>query len=162
MRTRLLIPLCLGAGLLASGCDRGAHPGQIGHAAPAIQLQDGDHTISLDQFRGKIVVLNFWASWCPPCLEEFPSLATLQQQMPGIVVLAVSFDHDPAAYRQYLLDNHLGVRTLLDTTEHSNLAFGTSRPPETFVLDRDGTVRRKFIGAQDWISPEITDYLKQL
>jgi thiol-disulfide isomerase/thioredoxin len=159
VRTRLLPALLLA---FAAGCDRGAHPSQIGRPAPAVTLHDGAQTLSLAQFRGKIVVLNFWASWCPPCLEEFPSLAQLQQQMPGIVVLAVSFDHDPTAYRDYLADNHIGVRTLLDTSERSNLAFGTTRPPETFILDRSGIVRRKFIGPQDWVSPEITSYIKQL
>ncbi len=159
MRSRPLLALLLA---FAAGCDCGAHPGQIGRPAPSFTLQDGAQTLSLAQFRGKIVVLNFWASWCPPCLEEFPSLAQLQQQMPGIVVLAVSFDQDPTAYRDYLADNHIGVRTLLDTSERSNLAFGTTRPPETFILDRQGIVRRKFIGPQDWVSPEITSYIKQL
>lgn len=77
-------------------------------------------------------------------------------------MLAVSFDTDPSAYREYLVDNHIGVRTLLDTSQQSNRAFGTTRPPETFVLDRQGLVRRKFIGPQDWTSPEIVSYLKQL
>ena len=162
MRTRLLISLGLALGLAASGCDRGAHPGQIGHAAPDIHLQDGAQTVSLDQFRGKIVVLHFWASWCIYCRAEFPPLTQLQQEVPGVVVLAVSFDEDPAAYRQYLIDNQIGLRTLLDTSQRSNLAFGTSRPPETYIIDRRGIIRRKFIGAQDWVSPEITDYLKQL
>ncbi len=159
MRTRLLLSLLLA---LATGCDRGGHPGQIGKPAPDFTVQDGGHAVSLDQFRGKIVVLNFWASWCPPCLEEFPSLAQLQRQMPGIVVLAVSFDHDAGAYRQYLAENHIGVRTVLDASERSNLAYGTTRPPETYIIDRDGVIRRKFIGAQNWVSPEIVGYLKQL
>ena len=146
----------------ASGCDRGAHPGQINHPAPAIRIVDGSQSVSLDQFRGKVVVLNFWASWCPPCLEEFPSLAELQQRMPNIVVLAVSLDHDPEAYRQYLADNNIAVRTVLDTSEASNRAFGTTRPPETYILDRQGVVRRKFIGAQNWVDPEITGYLGAL
>jgi len=159
VRTCVLIPLAL---LLTAGCDRGAHPGQIGKPAPDFSIQDHGQTVSLAEFRGKIVVLNFWASWCPPCLEEFPSLAELQRQMPGVVVLAVSFDHDPEAYRQYLADNHIGVRSVLDPSERSNLAYGTTRPPETYIIDRSGIIRRKFIGAQDWVSPEITGYLKQL
>ena len=162
MRFSSLLPLAFGLALLATGCDRGAHPSQVGQAAPDIRMQDGTKVLSLDQFRGKIVVLNFWASWCPPCLEEFPSLAELQQEMPGIVVLAVSFDEDPSAYSQYLADNHIAVRTALDTSQRSNRAFGTTRPPETFILDRSGVVRRKFIGAQDWVSPEIVSYLKHL
>jgi cytochrome c biogenesis protein CcmG, thiol:disulfide interchange protein DsbE len=161
VRTPLLALLC--AALLAlPGCDRGAHPGQIGRPAPNIRIPDGAHTLALDQFRGKVVVLNFWASWCPPCVEEAPSLDALQQQNPSLVVLEVSFDHDPAAYRQFLAEYHITARTFLDTTEQTNRAFGTTRPPETFVIDRKGVIRRKFIGAQNWVDPEIVGYLRAL
>ena len=164
-RTRLavrsLLPLvcCLTLG----GCNRTSHPAQLGEKAPDIQIRDGSQDISLNQYRGKIVVLNFWASWCPPCLEEFPSLMQLQRQMPNIVVLAVSFDTDAQAYRQYLVDNHItGITTAIDTSQHANLAFDTTRPPETYIIDRRGVIQRKFIGPQDWTSPEILNYLKNL
>lgn len=148
--------------LLGTGCDRGSHPGQIGQPAPDFTVNDPGKTVKLDQYKGKVVVLNFWASWCPPCLEEFPSLIALQKQMPGIVVLAVSFDTDPQAYRDYVRENHIDLNTVLDRSQKSNLAYGTTRPPETYIIDRDGVIRRKFIGAQDWTNPEIVDYLKRL
>nr|WP_252263589.1 TlpA disulfide reductase family protein [Paracidobacterium acidisoli] len=147
----------------ASGCNRGDHPIQVGEAAPAFTIHDGSQNVSLSQYRGKTVVLNFWASWCPPCLEEFPSLMQLQRQMPGIVVLAVSFDQDADAYRQYLADNHIdNLVTALDLSQKSNLAYGTTRPPETYIIDAHGVIRRKFIGPQDWTSPEIVNYLQRL
>jgi cytochrome c biogenesis protein CcmG, thiol:disulfide interchange protein DsbE len=147
----------------AAGCDRGDHPGQVGSLAPDFTIHDQRQTVSLDQYRGKVVVLNFWASWCPPCLEEFPSLQQLQQQVPGVVVLAVSFDTDADAYRQYVSDNHLDNMVItLDLSQKSNLAYGTTRPPETYIIDTQGRIRRKFIGAQDWTSPEIENYLKNL
>jgi cytochrome c biogenesis protein CcmG/thiol:disulfide interchange protein DsbE len=145
-----------------AGCDRGSHPDQIGHKAPDFVVQDGSRRIQLSQYRGKVVVLNFWASWCPPCLEEFPSLVDLQHRMPQVVVLAVSFDHDADAYRQFLTDNHIDLLTVRDGSEHSNLAFGTSRPPETYIIDRNGVIRRKFIGGQQWTSPDIVAYLNRL
>jgi peroxiredoxin len=146
-----------------AGCDRGGHPAQVGEVAPDFTVHDRGQTVSLDQYRGKIVVLNFWASWCPPCLEEFPSLMQLQQQVPGVVVLAVSFDTDADAYRQYVADNHLtNMVVTLDLSQKSNLAFGTTRPPETYIIGRNGHIRRKFIGAQDWTSPEIENYLRNL
>jgi cytochrome c biogenesis protein CcmG/thiol:disulfide interchange protein DsbE len=155
-----LCALCL---LAAVGCDRGDHPAQVGEPAPGFTVHDGSQTISLSQYRGKTVVLNFWASWCPPCLEEFPSLMQLQREMPNVVVLAVSFDEDAAAYRQYLADNHIdNLVTILDLSQKSNLAYGTTRPPETYVIDANGTIRRKFIGAQEWTSPEIENYLRRL
>ena len=147
-----------------TGCDRGSHPAQVGAVAPGFTLRDDQgKTVSLDEYRGKTVVLNFWASWCPPCLEEFPSLMQLERQVPGVVVLAVSFDTDADAYRQYVADNHLGGMVVaLDLSQKSNLAYGTTRPPETYVIDSQGRIRRKFIGAQDWSSPEIENYLRNL
>jgi cytochrome c biogenesis protein CcmG, thiol:disulfide interchange protein DsbE len=148
---------------LAAGCDRGTHPTQIDQVAPAFTIHDAGQTISLDQYRGKVVVLNFWASWCPPCKEEFPSLMQLQGRIPNLVVLAVSFDTDDAAYRQYIVNNRLTNMTIIrDDTQKSNLAYGTTRPPETFIIDRQGHIRRKFIGAQDWTDPEVVSYLKNL
>ncbi len=131
--------------------------------APDFTIKDGAQTVRLDEYRGKTVVLNFWTSWCPPCLEEFPSLEQLQQQVPNVVVLAVSFDTDADAYRQYVADNHLHDMVIaLDLSQKSNLAFGTTRPPETYIIDAKGRIRRKFIGAQDWTSPEIENYLRNL
>ena len=154
--------LCLALAAVA-GCDRGGHPAQVGQVAPDFTIHDDGKTLSLDQYRGKVIVLNFWASWCPPCLEEFPSLMQLQQQVPGVLVLAVSFDTDADAYRQYVADNHLSNMVVaLDLSQKSNLAYGTTRPPETYVIDKNGHVRRKFIGAQDWTSPEIENYLRNL
>ncbi len=132
--------------------------GLVGKPAPALNLPD--HPLA--ELRGRVVVLNFWASWCAPCLEEFPSLTALQQQMPGITVLAVSFDQDPAAYTRFLALHHITLRTELDTTGRSNEAFSTTRPPETYIIDKHGVVRRKFIGAQEWTTPEIESYLRSL
>ena len=160
---RTLLSLALLLVVAASGCNRGDHPAQVGEQAPNVTIHDEKQTISLQQYRGKIVVLNFWASWCPPCLEEFPSLIELQRQMPNIVVLAVSFDEDANAYRQYLIDNHIaGITTILDLSQRSNHAFDTTRPPETYIIGPNGRIRRKFIGPQDWTNPEIENYLKNL
>ncbi len=144
-------------------CNSTGHPGSIGDRAPSFTIQNGAQTVSLQQYRGKIVVLNFWASWCPPCLEEFPSLMQLQKDDPNIVVLAVSFDTDVNAYNQYLTDNHItGITTIVDPSQKSNLAFGTTRPPESYIIDRKGIIRRKVIGPINWTDPEMLNYLKNL
>jgi len=148
--------------LTASGCDRGSIPEQVAKPAPNFTIVDGSRTIRLSDYHGKTVVLNFWASWCAPCLEEFPSLIDLQKRMPQIIVLGVDFNDDPAAYRQYLVDNRIDLLTIHDESQQSNLAFGTTRPPETYIIDGQGKIRRKFIGPQDWTSPEIVNYLKNL
>jgi cytochrome c biogenesis protein CcmG, thiol:disulfide interchange protein DsbE len=163
LRLVLSCSLCLVPCTLLSGCNRTSHPAPVGERAPNMAVHDGTRNISLKQYRGKIVVLNFWASWCPPCLEEFPSLIQLQKDMPNVVVLAVSFDTDVNAYQQYITDNHItGIVTVVDPTQKANESFDTTRPPETYIIDRKGIIRRKFIGAQDWTNPEILNYLRNL
>lgn len=149
--------------LAAAGCNRGDFPAQVGEHAPNFTIHDGTETVSLSQYRGKTVVLNFWASWCTYCAAEWPSLEELQQKVPNLVVVSVAFDSDPADYQQYVVDYRLhNMTVVLDQTDQSNLAFGTKRPPETYIIDRHGIIRRKFIGAQDWNTPEIQDYLQSL
>ena len=86
----------------------------------------------------------------------------LQRDMPDVQVLAVSFNDDPEAYKSYIVENHIDLLTVYDATQTSNLAYGTKRPPETYIIDREGIIRRKFIGPQNWTSPEIVSYLNQL
>jgi cytochrome c biogenesis protein CcmG, thiol:disulfide interchange protein DsbE len=164
MSTVKHIHLILAAFLvLAAGCDRGAHPRQMGRPAPDFTVADGSRSIQLADYRGKIVVLNFWASWCTYCAAEWPSMEQLQQKIPNLVVLAVAFDSNADDYRQYVIDNQLhNMTVVLDPTDKSNLAFGTARPPETYIIDQHGVIRRKFIGAQDWANPEILEYLRRL
>ncbi len=159
-RTRIFASLLLLAAL--AGCNRGDHPGQIEHAAPDFTVQNGPQTIRLSQFRGKIVLLNFWATWCAPCIDELPSLQELQKQRPDVQVLAVSIDDDPAAYSAFLKQYDINLLAVRDGSQGANLKFGSVRVPETFVIDRQGVVRRKFIGAQQWTNSEITAYLAKL
>jgi peroxiredoxin len=144
------------------GCDRGSRPSQIGQAAPVFALNDGAQTVDLAKLRGRVVVLNFWASWCAPCVQEMPSLVTLQRELPQVQVLGVSTDEDAAAYQSFLQHHELNFMTVRDAAQKSNALYGTFRYPETYVIDKEGRVRRKFIGPQDWTSPEIVDFLKKL
>jgi cytochrome c biogenesis protein CcmG/thiol:disulfide interchange protein DsbE len=148
--------------LLVGGCDRGDHPTQIDRPAPNFTLNEGNRTLQLKNYRGKVVVLNFWASWCAPCVEEIPSLNQLQKQMPQLVVLGVDVDEDPDAYHQFLAEHQVDFTTIRDAQRRSNALYGTFRFPESYVIDRDGKIRRKFISAQEWTSPEILDYLSHL
>lgn len=148
--------------LLLLSCNTGSHPPRIGSAAPDFTITDSQHTVSLQQFRGKPVVLNFWATWCPPCVEEMPSLVQLHKQLGDkVVILAVSEDADDAAYKQFIRDHNIDLLTVRDT-QHQNERYGTFKFPETFIIDRNGKIVRKFIGATDWTSPDIVDYLKKL
>jgi peroxiredoxin len=120
----------------------------------ALQIPGASHLADL---RGKVVVLNFWASWCPPCVEETQSLNRLQQEIAakGGVVLGVSVDEDAAAYDKFLQDNHVVFPTYRDPTKKTAANYGTSMFPETYLIDREGRFARKIVGPQDWQSPEI-------
>jgi cytochrome c biogenesis protein CcmG/thiol:disulfide interchange protein DsbE len=153
-------------GLLAPliGCYSGSRPPRIGQNAPDFTVQDSDHTITLSQFRGQVVVLNFWGSWCAPCIEETPSMVQMQSKLKGkgVTIVAVSIDADDAAYHKFLKDFNVNFVTVRDEAQKTPTTYGTFRWPETYVIDRTGVVRRKFIGPVNWNSTEITDYLSKL
>ena len=149
-------------GLLTAGCDRGDHPGPVGSSAPQFTVSDDARTVKLDDLRGHVVVLNFWATWCIPCIEELPSLVELQRRMPQVTVVAVSSDEDAAAYRKFLTDNNVNFVTVRDPSFRIPRLYGTVKIPETYVIDRRGVLRRKFVSAQNWTTPEIMDYLGKL
>jgi peroxiredoxin len=167
---RTLLPALIGAlvviGLLVAliGCYSGNHPARIGSNAPDFTLQDSDHKVTLSQFRGQVVVLNFWATWCPPCVEETPSLVRMQSRLKdkGVVVLAVSIDADDAAYHKFLKEYSVNMVTVRDEAQKAATLYGTFGWPESYVIDRNGVIRRKFIGPVDWNNPEVTDYLSKL
>jgi peroxiredoxin len=147
-----------------SGCYSGSRPSRIGAAAPDFTVRDSDRTVTLSQFKGQILVLNFWATWCPPCIEEMPSLVQMQQRMKqkGITVLAVSIDVDENAYREFLRQRGVNLLTVRDPDQKTSALYGTFKWPETYIIDRNGIVRRKFIGAVDWTEPDVIEYLSKL
>ncbi|HEV2288716.1 MAG TPA: TlpA disulfide reductase family protein [Candidatus Acidoferrales bacterium] len=118
----------------------------------------------LSDLRGKVVVLNFWATWCPPCVEETPSLVALQREIgpKGGVVLGISVDSDAQVYAQFLQTNGIDYPTYRDPDSKIPSEYGTLVYPETYIIDQRGKIARKLVGAQDWMSPEMTAYLKSL
>ena len=148
---------------MIAGCNRGSHPSLVGNPAPDFTVQDADHKVSLHDFRGKTVVLNFWATWCPPCVEEMPSLVKMQSNLKDrVVVLAVSVDEDERSYRTFLKKNNVDLVTVRDPQQKSNELYGTFKFPETYIIDRNGVVQRKFIGPVDWTRPDVVQYLNKL
>ncbi len=148
--------------LATAGCDRGDHPQNIGKPAPSFVISDGVQTVDTGKLRGRVVVLNLWATFCAPCVEELPSLLALQQKLPQLAVVAVSTDQDDDLYRKFLVRHHVDVLTVRDADQKVNQMYGTVLIPETYIIDQKGNIRRKFIGAQDWSSPDMIDYLKRL
>jgi peroxiredoxin len=153
----------LGLLLAVNGCNRGSEPALVNNLAPDFTVQDSERTVALRDFRGKVIVLNFWATWCPPCIEEMPSLSAMQARLRDRVnVVAVSVDEDAEAYHRFLRENNIQLLTVRDAQRQSNRLYGTEKYPETYVIDRSGVLRRKFVGPVEWTSPEIIEYLSKL
>ena len=93
-----------------------------------------------------------------------PSLVEMQRRMKarGVTVVAVSVDVDEGAYRQFLKDHNVNLLTVRDAGQKSNTLYGTFKFPETYIIDRNGVMRRKFIGAVEWTAPDITEFLGKL
>ena len=138
-----------------------------GAAAPDFTYEDiTGHTGALSQHKGKIVILNFWASWCPPCVAEFPQLLTLAATYPDdVVLLALSSDHDPAMMDRFLsrLKREQGTKAtapnviIARDADNSIIlpVYGTARLPETIIIDADGIMREKVSGAIAWDAPDV-------
>jgi cytochrome c biogenesis protein CcmG/thiol:disulfide interchange protein DsbE len=118
----------------------------------------------LSDLRGKVVVLNFWATWCPPCIEETPSLNKLQKYIEsrGGVVLGVSVDEDAAAYEKFLKDYDVIFPTFREPTRKVALDYGTPIFPDTYIIDRHGKIVRKFFTSQQWDSPDMFAYFDSI
>jgi peroxiredoxin len=123
----------------------------------------------LSDLHGKVVILNFWATWCPPCVEETPALNRLQKYIAprNGVILGVAADENSSAYDKFLREQSVIFPTYRDpatTDSHSPIAqsYGTSMYPETYIIDRRGNIARKFVGLQQWDSPELLAYFDAL
>jgi len=132
-----------------------------GRPAKDFQLTLDNKPAHLSDLRGKVVLLNFWATWCQPCVDEAPALNALQQRIAplGGMILGVSVDDDASAYDSFLKAYGVDFPTYRDPSKRIALDYGTTMYPETYVINRDGKLDRKIIGPQDWTSPEMMAYL---
>jgi len=161
-----ILRLTLGFGALSVlvGCYHGSPPKGIGSPAPEFTIQDDEKKITLEQFRGKVVVLTFWASWCAPCITETPSLVAMQERLKsqGVVVVAISADEDEDAYHRFIKQYGVNFITIREPDERTQHLYGTEAIPETYIVDRNGILRRRLINAVDWQFPEILEFLSRL
>ena len=137
----------------------------VGDTAPDFSIRaDTGLTVTRSNFGGRLLVLNFWATWCPPCIEEMPSLDQFQKDLKdsGVVVLGISVDEDEQAYWDLLSRVKVSFLTARDPAARISSEFGTFRYPETYVIDADGKVVRKIIGATAWTEERTMDYIKSL
>jgi len=163
-------------GLLAGGLGVGAFvmrdelfPVDVGSRAPSFMARtvDGSNVVrTLEDYRGKVVVLNLWATWCPPCIVEMPSFERLKRAVndTNLRIVAVSIDDLVGADSVARFARGLGLTfdILLDSTHRIDRAYQVTGYPETFVIAKDGTIRKKWIGPADWSSPANVALIRDL
>jgi peroxiredoxin len=142
------------------------HPAGRTLVAPDFALPDLDGNVRhLSAFRGKVVLLNFWATWCPPCRTEMPSMETLYQAYKdqGFELLAVSSDVQGAAIvRPFMQKYRLSFPSLLDTARRVNGMYGVRSIPTSYLLDRQGRVVSREVGARNWANVEARALIASL
>ncbi|MDY0189610.1 MAG: TlpA disulfide reductase family protein [Desulfuromonas sp.] len=140
--------------------------GQALPMAPDFQLQDmNGQTVQLSALRGQVVVVNFWATWCPPCREEIPSMNRLKNLLADlpVAIVAVNVEADgPITVPRFVQRQPVEFTVAYDVDGVVHKQYGVAKFPETFIVNPDGVVVEIVIGGIDWSAPQVVDYLKQL
>ena len=141
-------------------------PPAVGQAAPDFTLNDlGGQPFTLSALRGKVVIVNFWATWCPPCRAEMPSMELLHRELAdeGLVMLAVNIEKEGRqSVPRFLATGSHTFPVLLDDQEVVQKRYGVYKFPESFVIRKDGVIDDKVIGAIDWAHPQTIAYFRDL
>jgi thiol-disulfide isomerase/thioredoxin len=161
--------LRLAAALLAALCAAHAAGGELkawsGGGTPPLALRDLDgREHKLSDYRGKVVVLNFWATWCEPCRREMPSMQRLQDRLAGrpFAVLAVDFGEGPPQVREFLRKLPVRFTVLLDRDLATAGAWKVNVLPTSLVIDAGLKIRYSAIGDLEWDSPPVEDAIRKL
>jgi peroxiredoxin len=164
----LAVAVVLVAGAVFALLSRDSTPPPIsaGQAAPRFELRrlDGGASIRLDDLRGRVVLVNFWATWCKPCEDEMPSMERLHRRLAGepFDLLAISVDDDEAAVRAFVERLGLTMPILLDPEKRSAAAYQAYRFPESVLIDANGSVAGRFIGPREWDSETYVESIRAL
>ena len=163
IKYHIFVWLSLGAILFLSACDNQPENSTepvvtasgVGEVAPDFSAvnMNGDK-VTLSQYRGKVVVLNFWATWCPPCREEMPSMEALHEAFvdEGLVMLAVNVEENGQdVVAEFLQKTPYSFPILLDEDAGIQNTYKVFRFPETFIIDKNGIIVEKIIGGRDWM-----------
>jgi len=138
---------------------------KAGDTAPDFSVRtDSGKTVTARDFGGKLLILNFWATWCPPCVQEVPSLNVLEHELgpKGLVVLGVSEDKDPQAYREFLDRFKVTYLTARDPNVVIKPKYGTVQIPESYLIDQNGKVVEKIVGEANWASEQMVQHVESL
>jgi thiol-disulfide isomerase/thioredoxin len=123
----------------------------------------GGGEVDLSSLRGKTVLVNFWATWCPPCREEMPSLSRLAQSFDpqSFEVVTVSVDEGWEPIEKFLTAPKTPYRVALDEGAKVSRTYGTTKFPESYLVDREGKLRLKFVGPRNWTDPNVATLLQE-
>jgi peroxiredoxin len=143
---------------------------EVAHADPASEapgfslVTPEGTTIRLEQFRGRIVLLNFWTTWCPPCRVEMPSMERLHREFmsQGLVVLAVDIRESPKQVARFMKEFRLSFPPLLDTDGEVAARYRVQGIPTTVLIDRGGRIVGTVVGPREWSSPEAQAVIRSL
>jgi cytochrome c biogenesis protein CcmG/thiol:disulfide interchange protein DsbE len=148
------------------------HIVMAGDSAPSFRVKtETGAVLTQRDFGGKLLVLNFWASWCAPCIQEMPSLNEFQKMFAsqGVVVLGVNVDRRVDLYRNMLNKFQISFQTVRDPEENINYRYGSYKIPESYIIGRNGKVLQKYAGLPEvngewklWTDPEIVSYVRSL
>src|SRR5258708_284964 len=136
-----------------------------GDTAPDFKIiTDSGKTITRSDFGGKLLVLNFWGTWCAPCIEEIPSLDEFQRKLgpAGVVVVGISVDKKEETYKRFLERAKVSFQTARDPDGNINAEYGTFKFPETYIINSKGEVVEKFIGPENWTDERIVERGRRL
>lgn len=142
-----------------------SHFPELGDSAPDFTLPTlKGESLRLRDYRRRVVVLNFWATWCPPCIEETPSLNKFADEMTGqgVAVVSVSVDEDVRALEEFVSRYNLTFPVARDPEQAVSSRYGTFKFPETYILDEEGRIAEKLIGAVDWQDGRIIEFVRDL
>lgn len=154
-------------GILITGEDSKRPPVAIHSTAPEFTIIDSASGagFSSADFKGKVIFVNFWASWCPPCKEEMPSMEALYREFSNhenFRMITILYKDDPTDALSYLKTNRYTFPVYLDREGISAKNFGVTGVPETYIIDKGGILREKIIGPADWNSPDARNAVRSL
>ena len=139
--------------------------GSEGKKAANFSLKNEEgQTVRLSDFRGKVVLVHFWATWCPPCVMEFSTLNDLYRKMPRdkFVILAVSQDEEGIrAINAFRKKVPFDFSAVLDPKQEVSDLYGTYRLPETYLVNKEGIIVKKFVGPEDWAQPKLQNKIRE-
>lgn len=158
----LVVSLAVGAYLIsARPWAQGAKEGQ---RAPDFRLPSKNGTVTLSGLKGKVVLINFWASWCPPCVQEMPALEALKKRMSGsdFELLAINVEEEGwQGVDEFVKRTGISMKILLDQRGETAAKYGTFRLPESFLIDKNGIIVKRYLGGRDWIAPLVLVEIKK-